>query len=196
MNDKILNIDAKFKKLEKLLRDKVLISKETLGGEIPFFLFPYLPEDNTFVDKEVGNLKKKLSNIGIEILVIDLFELSVDVLIQKNLLIPILSKEASIDKAIFTKQIRTPLDVNSVIAPEIERIVNNNEFDALFIKGVGSIFPIIRSHNLLNNLQSKINDKPLILFFPGFYDNQKLELFDKMKEDNYYRAFNLDNLQI
>ena len=189
-------IESKFKKLEILLKENVLLTKEKLGGEIPFFILPYLPQDNNFVEKETKHLIQKLANSGIEIVLIDLFELSIEILKQKNLLQPIVNKESSINKEIFLKQIRTPIDVNSVIAPEIEKRLQNSNFKALFIKGVGSIFPIIRSHNLLNNLQTMIQDKPLIMFFPGVYDGQKLELFGKMKDDNYYRAFNLDFFEI
>jgi hypothetical protein len=32
---------------------------------------------------------------------------------------------------------------------------------------------------------------PVVLFFPGTYDEQSLILFDELKDDNYYRAFRL-----
>jgi len=49
----------------------------------------------------------------------------------------------------------------------------------------------VRSHNILNNLQEVIDKKPVIMFFPGKYDGQSLQLFNKFKDDNYYRAFRL-----
>jgi hypothetical protein len=189
-------IEFKFKKLEILLKENFHLTKEKLGGEIPFFILPYLPQDNNFVEKETNNLIKKLANNGIEIVLIDLFELSIEILKQKNLLQAIVNKESSIKKEIFLKQIRTPIDVNSVITPEIEKRIQNSNFKALIIKGVGSVFPIIRSHNLLNNLQTMIKDKPMIMLFPGIYDGKKLELFGMMKDDNYYRAYNLDFFEI
>jgi hypothetical protein len=34
------------------------------------------------------------------------------------------------------------------------------------------------------------------MFFPGRYTGQSLELFGLLKDDNYYRAFNIDNYKI
>ena len=62
--------------------------------------------------------------------------------------------------------------------------------------GVGEVFPYIRSHTVLNNLQSTAKEKPTIMFFPGEYrqsaeKGSSLNLFGKLLDDNYYRAFNI-----
>ena len=49
---------------------------------------------------------------------------------------------------------------------------------------------LIRAHELLNNLHDKLDDKPMVLFYPGKYNMQELMLFG-MLEANYYRAFRL-----
>ena len=70
------------------------------------------------------------------------------------------------------------------------------EFDVMFITGVGEVFPYIRSHNVLNNLQSTAKDKPTVMFFPGAYTHSletgaSLDLFGRLHDDKYYRAFNI-----
>jgi len=76
----------------------------------------------------------------------------------------------------------------------IEKIAKeSDEAEIILITGVGQIYPFVRSHTILNKLHSVIENKPLILFYPGKYDGQKLELFNKLKDDNYYRAFPLIN---
>lgn len=66
------------------------------------------------------------------------------------------------------------------------------DHNVLFITGVGQIYPIVRTHNILNNLQDILEDKtPVILFYPGQYNEQDLQLFNKLKAENYYRAFRL-----
>jgi hypothetical protein len=74
----------------------------------------------------------------------------------------------------------------------IERIAENlaPEKDVLFITGVGKAWPIIRSHTVLNNLHSKVDKNPLVMFFPGEYTDE-LKLFGEITDDNYYRAFKL-----
>ena len=78
---------------------------------------------------------------------------------------------------------------------------SQTEFDVLFLSGIGEIFPYIRSHNVLNNLQSTAKTKPTILFFPGEYRHSleqgaSLELFGLLHDDKYYRAFNIYEIQV
>ena len=61
---------------------------------------------------------------------------------------------------------------------------------------VGEVFPYIRSHNVLNNLQKVAKEKPTVMFFPGVYTHSlefgaSLDLFGRLHEDRYYRAFNI-----
>ena len=63
--------------------------------------------------------------------------------------------------------------------------------DVVMISGVGRVFPYMRSHNILNNLQHVFDDVPVVLFYPGDYNGQTLTLFEAFMDDNYYRAFNL-----
>jgi hypothetical protein len=68
---------------------------------------------------------------------------------------------------------------------------NNKENAIIFLTGVGKCFPILRSHTLLYNLHLVINNIPVVLFYPGRYNGQSLQIFNKLKDDNYYRAFPL-----
>ena len=71
----------------------------------------------------------------------------------------------------------------------------------MFITGVGEVFPYIRSHTVLNNLQSTAKDQPTVMFFPGEYkhsleEGASLDLFGILHDDKYYRAFNIFDYQI
>ena len=63
--------------------------------------------------------------------------------------------------------------------------------DVIVLTGIGRVFPYMRSHNILNNLQHVFDDIPLVLLYPGEYDGQSLVLFERFTDDNYYRAFNI-----
>ena len=46
---------------------------------------------------------------------------------------------------------------------------------------------------MLNNLQTVVSDKPMLMFFPGRYDvsatqGSSLVLFGELKDDSFYRA--------
>ena len=65
------------------------------------------------------------------------------------------------------------------------------EYDLILVSGVGSVWPLMRSHSLLNNLHAVMGSTPLVLFYPGRYDGQSLRLFGILQSKNYYRAFKL-----
>ena len=46
---------------------------------------------------------------------------------------------------------------------------------------------ILRSHKVLNNLHQAFVRCPVVMFFPGTYNEQELILFNEIKDDNYYR---------
>lgn len=64
----------------------------------------------------------------------------------------------------------------------------------VLITGVGKSYPIIRSHTILNNLQSVFRRNPVVMMYPGRYEiknSMTLRLFERLDDDNYYRAFPL-----
>ena len=68
--------------------------------------------------------------------------------------------------------------------------------DFAFITGVGRVYPFIRSHGILNNLDELAKQNNLILFFPGEYNNLQLSLFGVISDENYYRGHNLDEINV
>ena len=79
--------------------------------------------------------------------------------------------------------------------PKIKEKIEAAEANVNFLTGIGLVFPFIRSHNILNNLQNVAKEAPTIAFFPGEYDGHALNLFGLLKDDNYYRAFNIDKIE-
>ena len=88
------------------------------------------------------------------------------------------------------------------IAQRFAGIAKPAEHDLVLISGIGSAYPLLRSHALLSNLHAIMGQTPLVMFYPGRYDTQTLRLFGKTglagdsaeerkKKTNYYRAFRL-----
>ena len=59
--------------------------------------------------------------------------------------------------------------------------VQPDQHDLVLISGVGSVWPLLRSHLLLNNVHPIMGQTPLVMFYPGRYDGQTLQLFGKLK---------------
>ena len=89
-----------------------------------------------------------------------------------------------------------PLNIDNVVIPEIHKRLAETNSKILLLSGIGAAFPFIRSHTIFNNLQTLVGNIPLIMLFPGTYNNQSLNLFDIIKDENYYRAHNLNEYKI
>jgi hypothetical protein len=70
-------------------------------------------------------------------------------------------------------------------------VAQPKQHDLIIVSGVGSVWPLLRAHALLNNLHTVMGQTPLVIFYPGRYDEQSLRLFGKLKNNHYYRAFRL-----
>jgi len=188
-------------KLPTIITSERFLKMQGLGKEVPFFICPYLPEDAIEMQKVIGQLIKKLNQQGVKVLEINLYDLSLEILKQRNLYERIMQKEQSLTKDKLMELLQSVLDTEAHLTPAIAEKMQHTAFDVMFITGVGEVFPYIRSHNVLNNLQSTAKDKPTIMFFPGAYSHSldkgaSLDLFGRLHDDKYYRAFNLCQYEI
>ena len=188
-------LEDKYDKLFNNLKKESFLSMSALGGEIPFYIVPYNPKQENEIVMKTKQLKDRLSRNGISTYEINLFELSLSMLEQRGVLEKIIDKEKSLSKNKLFKTLQAVLDSETKLIPHITKLTKENPSQILFLTGVGEVFPFIRSHTILNNLQNYIKDRPTVMFFPGTYATD-LSLFGKLKDDNYYRAFNLDTLNL
>jgi hypothetical protein len=190
------NLEEKFKHLFEIVSNEIFLNKQAIGGEVPFFISTYNPANQYKVDKYIDSLIKKLGVNGISVLNINLYDLSLDILKERGILKKLIEKESSMTKDKFLKQLQSAVDVETKIMPRIENLLLNSDCKVMFLSGIGSVYPFLRSHNILNNLQRIVKTVPTIMFFPGEYDGSSLNLFGKLKDDNYYRAFNIDIIKL
>ncbi len=179
-----------------VLSGKRFLQMEGLGNEVPFFIYPYPPEDALSVAQAKKRIKNKLGNKGIGVREVNLYDLSVEILKERGVWERVLAAEPDQDKEDFRELIQGMLDPQLHLAPAIRAKVDDGEFQILFLTGIGEVFPYIRSHNVLNNLQSVVKGKPMLMFFPGRYEQSdtlgsSLVLFGRLKDDQYYRAKNI-----
>ena len=172
------------------------LNKQGLGNEVPFFICPYRPEEAVDMDRLQRQLVNRLEQAGIKILCINLYDLAVDILKDREIWEQVLELEPTVAKDQLKELLQGVLDPEAHLVPAISAKLQSVEFDVLFISGVGEVFPYIRSHNVLNNLQSTAKDQPTVMFFPGSYTHSletgaSLDLFGRLHDDKYYRAFNI-----
>ena len=190
------DIAKKFEHLYQVVSTEEFLRMESLGGEIPFFIFAFDAKQQCEVDKAVKGLKNKLEKNGIPVLELNLYDISIDILNKELGNGEIFELEKDMGKKEFKDAIQSILNIKEILMPEIKKIINSSQAKVYFLTGIGMVYPFIRSHNVLNNLQNVAKDAPTLAFFPGDYNGYSLELFGTLKDDNYYRAFNIDNYKL
>jgi hypothetical protein len=184
-----MSLDDRLNQIIPRLEDPAFLANQGIGNEIGFYVFDYPPEDELKVRAHVALIRRHFEKTGtIRIVEINLFDVLLDILKGKKVL----------DKVLLSELQWPPQKLKSNLAPltRVENVVNEivrqvgQNHDIVFLTGVGSAFPLIRGHEVLNNLHDKLDRKPLVLFYPGKYTMQELVLFGIL-EANYYRAFRL-----
>jgi len=190
------NISTKFDHLYKVISSKGFLNKESLGGEIPFFISAYDASQELMINKSIKLLVNKLETSGIPVLVINLYDISCEILETKGGMDRMFRVERKKSKAKFLRALQSSLNIHDILMPKINEKILASDAKVYFLTGIGLVFPFIRSHNILNNLQNIAKEAPTVAFFPGGYDGHTLKLFDLLKDDNYYRAFNIEKIKV
>lgn len=189
------NLNHKFEHLYSIISSEDFLNKKSLGGEIPFFISAFEPQLQHEIDKAIIGLKNRLENVGITVLEINLYDFVLEILNQDLEEGEIFELEKEMDKDEFKEALRSILDIHDTLMPAIREKMAAQPAKVCFLTGIGLVFPYIRSHNILNNLQNVTKETPMVAFFPGKYDGLSLNLFGLLKDDNYYRAFNIDEIK-
>ena len=189
-------IQDRFNHLMEVISGQRFLKKQGLGNEVPFFICPFKPEEAVAMARLQRQLRNKLEQTGVRTLDINLYDVSIELLKERGVWDQILKMETSVSKAELKELLQGVLDPEAHLVPAISKHMKEAEFDVMFISGVGEVFPYIRSHNVLNNLQSTAKEKPTLMFFPGTYTHSleagtSLDLFGRLRDDKYYRAFNI-----
>ena len=195
------SLPKRFDHLFKLISSQRFLQKQGLGNEIPFFICPFAPQETVEFQRSEKQLVRRLAQQGIRVLEIDLYDLVIELLQERGVWERVLEIEATITPDQLKELLQGVVDPETHLVPAIAARMNQSTFDVMFISGVGEVFPYIRSHNVLNNLQSTAKERPTVMFFPGEYTHSleagaSLNLFGRLQDDKYYRAFNIYHVEI
>ena len=187
--------------LFKVVTSERFLTKQGLGNEVPFFICPYPAEEGLSMVEDRIDLITRITHAGVAVLDISLFDLSLSIREERGILEQVLEVEPDTDKGELRELLQSVLDPQANLIPKIGEAIEQTPHDVIFLSGVGEVYPYIRSHNVLNNLQSTAKDKPTVMFFPGSYTHAlatgaSLDLFGFLHDDKYYRAFNILNYEV
>ena len=187
LNERLIELEDRMGSIESLTRYGT-------ANDLKFYIFDYNPKDELIIRKEVKKLKEKNN----EIIEFDLYEMMMDIIEEEGYMEDVLRMEKEYEKSLLLSEIFQPLLAveecdNRLIEMFKERATDDGS-KIVLITGVGKSYPIIRSHTILNNLQSVFRKNPVVMMYPGRYEiknSMTLRLFERLDDDNYYRAFPL-----
>lgn len=188
--DFIARLDA----MEAAIKKPSFRQNSGKANEINYWIFDYPPEKELEVRERIAYMKRKnqVGTDGYELAVFDLYDIVIDFLEQKNFINKCFEFEKKRGIQRIVKAVSNSMKVSDNDNLIVQYIQDNTPENAVvFLTGIGKSYPILRSHNVLNNLHQSYLHAPVVLFFPGTYNEQELILFNEIKDDNYYRAFRL-----
>jgi hypothetical protein len=186
-----LKITQRIDELRFQLSSVSNLNKNKTAGDMKFFIFDYDPKDEIRIREEIT----KIRNSNPEIVFFDLYEMMLDVIKENGYFDTIKSMEKEYDKGLLLHEVFLPMlaleQTGNIILDRFSNTVNDDGNHIVLVTGVGKSFPVIRSHTILNNLQSIFKKNPVVMIYPGKFSARKghLKLFDRLDDDNYYRAF-------
>lgn len=178
------------------LNDEDFLANKGLGNEAGIFTFCYEPSlelaardffRRTVADSRAGKLGS--GDIRANVIERNLYDTLLSIAESKRVLDRLPGQEMKRGSDGVLKQIQriaTPEAYVETFDWEPHRLG-----DVLLITGVGEAFPFVRVHNVLNNMQSTFRDVPVVVAYPGSFDGGSLSLYGRLKDGNYYRAFDL-----
>ena len=186
------NFNNRLNKILPTITSDGFLSHKGLGNEIPFHVFDYPPEEELRMREHIvflmEHLKKNHSHI--KFLHINLFETMILYLKDRKILEKSFTLESQKGSKALWKAISALVQPQRFVKVLADKY-NLQNSDLILVSGVGTIWPWVRAHSLLNNLQNVTGNVSLLLFYPGKYTGQSFQLFGCLKSDNYYRAFRL-----
>ena len=188
------SLNERFIELEDRMSSVASLTRYGTANDLKFYIVDYHPRDELIVREEVKKLKAR----NPEIVEFDLYEMMLSIIDEEGYMDNVLRMETDYDKDLLLREVFQPLlSVEEDESAFLDRFKNDIPDDGehiVLLTGVGKAFPIIRSHTILNNLHSIFKRNPVVMMYPGRYElktAQTLRLFERLDDDNYYRAFPL-----
>jgi len=207
---------ARFEHLVSVMSGQRFLEMRGLNNDLPFYICEFKAAEAFEIQRMQRQLINTLAGLrvdclqgrGVKVLEINLYDLTIELLKAREGSEPGMSvwdqvqrDEQGYEKEALLELLQGVLDIKEHLIPAIGERIAQADYDVLFLSGIGEVFPYIRSHNVLNNLQSTAKDNPTVMFFPGEYRHSleqgaSLELFGLLHDDKYYRAFNIFESQV
>ena len=189
-----MDLTARLDAMEAAIKKPSFRQSSGKANEVNYWIFDYPPEKELEVRERIEYMKNKnqKGTDEYQLVVFDLYDIIIDFLERKNFIDKCYDFEKQRGFGRIVKAVSNSMKVSENDSLVVQYSQEHTPENAIvFLTGVGKCYPLLRSHNVLNNLHQSYLRAPVVMFFPGTYNEQELILFNEIKDDNYYRAFRL-----
>lgn len=198
-NDTYEEINNRLDKLKEKLHDPDFITSKRKANEVNCWVFDYPPQHEMVVRERLADMIKrnKKGMDSFQIYNFDLYDIIMDYLESEGFIDQCDKYEERYGIKQVAKSVKNVLRLSMEENLLTDYIKEHTPTDnaVVFFTGVGKCYPLLQATEILNkvlyNMPASYNKVPMIVFYPGTYTEQELILFNKIHEDNYYRAFRI-----
>ena len=192
-------------RLFDIFQSSDFLSMRGQANEVPLFIQAYDVAQEDILRRMVESLASRLRNMGIVVKQVDLFEVVLAELESSQILDDLIREESVFQRADVLETLRNYSDPKTHLIPRLAEAIADEGTQLTLITGSGRLFPFLRTHTILESLQPAMLRHPVVIFFPGRYEQDPdggshLQLFGSIPSpainNPYYRATNLDHYRI
>ncbi len=181
-------ISERLDSLRELIQSQEFLEGKGLANEVNIHIFCYDPTDEMTIRHFVSQLVADQS-LSCRLIEYNLYKTFLSICDDKRITKAIPPLEEKKGKDFILKQLKC-LASNTVFISKMQ-YEPHEPGDVILITGIGEAFPFIRVHSLLDAMQPHFSDVPILVMYPGTFDGRNVTLFNKLKPNPYYRAFNV-----
>ena len=182
------NINEKLYKLRTLIQDQDFLTGKGLSNEVNIRMFCYDPKEEMTVRHFINQLEKD-KTLECNLICHNLYHIFLEICEEKNILekIPDMESKKGSD---YLKDRILKFSTTEAFSDKMQ-YGPHKKGDVLLLSGIGEVYPFMRVHSLLEELQTSYDDIPIVVLYPGSFDGRSLILFNEFTPNEYYRAFNI-----
>ena len=175
-------------RLRALIQTSDFLEGKGLSNEVNIRIFCYDPKEEMIVQHFVEQIKTDQS-LGCHLIECNLYKTFLSICDDLDITDAIPEMEESDGGIYLLEQLQSSVGEDDYIGKI--QYSPHEKGDVLILTGVGDAFPFMRVHTLLGALQKHFSDIPILVMYPGEFDGHYLRLFNRLKPNEYYRAFNI-----
>lgn len=180
------DIQKRLDNVRQMIQSQDFLEGKGLSNEVNIRIFCYEPRDEMAVRHFIEQLSTNLT-LECQLRICNLYQIFLEISEDMDILDAIPDMEEEDGHDYLLEQLQSTIGVD-----EIVQEIQSEPFqpgEVLVLTGVGEAFPFMRIHTLLE--ASLFAERPVLVFYPGTFNDQQLRLFNCLKPNNYYRAFNV-----